>query len=130
MHIYIYRPQRNWAKVMFLQASVILSTAGEGVCLSACWIPPPWSRDPPEQTPSGADTPCTRHPRSRPPGADTPRDQTPTPPGADSPPRSRHSPGADTPAGEADASIRSMSGRYASCWNAFLLSYYFKLRLM
>ena len=37
----------------------------------------------------------------------TPREQTPS--------RSRHPPGADTPPG-----IRSMSGRYASYWNAFL----------
>ena len=60
--------------------------------------------------------------------------------GSDTPPWSRHSPGeqtppweqtlprgADTPLGadpppprEADARIRSMSGRYASYWNAFL----------
>ena len=46
-----YRPQRSWAKVMFLQASVILSTGG-GVCLSACWDarPHPWNQaDPPRQ---------------------------------------------------------------------------------
>ena len=37
-----------------------------------------------------------------------PRDQTPPPPGPDPPPW------------EADCSIRSTSGRYASYWNAFL----------
>ena len=50
-------------------------------------------------TPPGADTPL---------GADTPREQTP-------PTKSRHSP---TP--EQTPGIRSMSGRYASYWNAFL----------
>ena len=76
-----YRPQRSWAKVMFLQASVILSTGGGGSlpqCMLGC------------QTPPGPGTPRTRHP----------------------PP-------------EADARIRSMSGRYASYWNAFLFLYNF-----
>ena len=52
-----YWPQRSWSKVMFLQASVILSTGG--ICLSACWDTPP---------PLGPDTP---------PRPDTPRKQTP-----------------------------------------------------
>ena len=78
-----YRPQRNWAKVIFSQACVKNSVhRGEGVCLSACW-----------DTPPGADTPPSRHP---------PREQTPPLPR------------------EADCSIRSMSDRYASYWNAFL----------
>ena len=42
---------------MFLQASVILSTGGEGVCLSACWDTPPQTTPPQEQTPTQ-----TRHP--------------------------------------------------------------------
>ena len=54
-----------------------------------------------EQTP-----PWTRHP----PGADTPRSR---PPGTRHPPREQTLP-------EADASIWSMNGRYASYWNAFL----------
>ena len=73
---HFYRPQRSWAKVMFLQASVILSTGEGGVYLSGCWDTtspeqtPPW-----EQTPHlGADTP---------PGADTPGTDTP---GTDTPP--------------------------------------------
>ena len=79
------RPQRSWAKVMFLQASVILSTGGGGVCLSACWDTTPWSRPPlpGEQTPPLEQTPPrSRPPQSRqPPGADTPpREQTPPPP--------------------------------------------------
>ena len=46
----------------------------------------------------------------------TPWEQTPL---DQTPPGSRHPPGADTPQ-EADTSIRSMSGWYASYWNAFL----------
>ena len=105
------------AKVIFLHLSVILFT-GEDVCLSACWdtthtlpLPPPesrhpqsrhppWSRHPPEQTPPGS-----RHP----PGGNTP------PPEQTHTSRSRH------PPPKADSGIRSMSGRYASYWNAFLL---------
>ena len=73
---------------------------GGGVCLSACWdtTHPPS----PEQTPRGADTPQADPPQSR------------HPPRADTPP-SRH------PPGEADSGIRSMSCRYASYWNAFVL---------
>ena len=48
-----------------------------------------------------ADTPLSRHPPEQTPPADPPREQTP--------PR------------EADSTIRSMSGRCASYWNAFLL---------
>ena len=102
----------------------------------------PLSRHPPEQTPT-ADIPwCTHPPEQKPPprsrhptgvdtplGADTPPwEQThppgaDTPLGADTPPRGADSspPGADTPP-EANSGIRSMSGRYASYWNAFLLT--------
>ena len=74
--MYFYRPQRSWAKVMFLQASVILSTASGGVCLSACWDTPPQGAGP---LPPGADTPPEQTPpRSRPPS-----------PGSRHPPRSR-----------------------------------------
>ena len=93
-----------------------------GVCLKVhAGIPPPWD---------------VRHPP--PPRPDPPIDHTPPlgyrPPGQQThPPRSRHppradSPGADTPPweqtppGKADASIRSMSGRYASYWNAFFFA--------
>ena len=64
-YFHYYWPQRSWAKVMFLQASVILLT-GEGVCLRACWDTPQ------EQTPPGADTPPQSTPWSR----HTPRKQT------------------------------------------------------
>ena len=102
-NFFFYRPQRSWAKVMFLQASVILLMGG--VCLSACWDTPPW-----EQT-----SPRSRHnpPRSRPPGADTPLEQPPprADPPEQTPPRSRHPqeqtpPKADTPLG-ADTPSRS-----------------------
>ena len=135
-----YRPQRSWAKVMFLQASVILSTGGG--CLPQCMLgytpppgadtPPPGADTPQEQNPREQDTP----PRSRhspeqtptqeqPPRADTPPPQQ-TPLGADPPRsrhplRSRHPREADTPPPEADSGIRSTSGRYAAYWNAFLL---------
>ena len=57
--------------------------------------------------------------RQTPPGADTPRDQTP--PGSRPPPGSRHPlPREQTPPPGADSGIRSTSGRYASYWNAFL----------
>ena len=75
-----YRPQRSWAKVMFLQASVILSTGGS-VSVHA-GIPPPKSRPPKsrpplEQTPPGADPPRADPPGSRHPPEQTPRKQTP-----------------------------------------------------
>ena len=81
---------------------MILFTGGVSASVHA-GIPPPRADTPPqEQTPPGEDTP---------PRADTPQEQTP--PGEDTPPR------ADTPL-EADSGIRSMSGWYASYWNAFL----------
>ena len=100
------------AKVMFLQASVILSTGG---CLPQCMLGyhshPPGSRHP--------------HGSRHPPGSRHPL-------GADTPPGSRYPPGVDTPSRadtslpreqtpqEAGSGIRSMSGRYASYWNTFL----------
>ena len=79
---------------------------GEGVCLSACWDTPPGaetpgSRHPREQTPPRQTAPRSRH---HPPGADTtpqeqtsPKEQTPQwsrhLPGSRHPPKSRHTPG-------------------------------------
>ena len=78
---YLYRPQRSWAKVMFLQASVILLTGG-GVCLSACWDTTPWEQTSPwEQTPLGPN----------PPEQTSPPEQTPPP--RSNPPWSRPPPG-------------------------------------
>ena len=59
---YFYRPQRSWAKVMFLQVCVILFTRGG--CLPQCMLGY-------HPHPQGADTPWSRHP----PGADTPPEQ-------------------------------------------------------
>ena len=87
----------------------------------------PLEQTPPEQTPPRADIPyplaadtpqSKHHPQADPSGADPPRADTPW----SRPPQSRH-PRADTPPPQkADSSIRSMSGRYASYWNAFLFS--------
>ena len=79
-----YRPQRSWAKVMFLQVSVILPTGGGGF-LPQCILgyTPPQEQTPLEQTP------LEQTPQSRPPWEQTP-------PGANPPeqtPQSRHPPG-------------------------------------
>ena len=91
---YIYRPQRSWGKVMFLQASVILLTGAGGWCLPQCMLGyTPLSRHPPRSrhVPQ-ADTPQSRHsPREQ----TTPRSRHP-PPGAGAPPQSRP-PRADMP---------------------------------
>ena len=76
-HPHFYRPQRSWAKVMFLQACVCPQGGGVSASVHA-----------------GMPLPRTRHP----PGPDTPPDQTHTPSGADSPgprtyPPTRHPPG-------------------------------------
>ena len=119
------------AKVMFLHVCVILFTGG----VSGQGEPPR------EGEPPGADTPLEQKPpRSRhTPSQDwtrPPRDQTTTPLGRENPlgpdhplplgrenpfPRDQTTPRAGRPPREADASTRSMSGRYASYWNAFLL---------
>ena len=75
------------------------------------------------RTPPGRETPQAGRtpPEQTPPRADTPLEQTPPrsrPPQSRHPPRSRP-PGSRLPR-EVDCSIRSMRGRYASYWNAFL----------
>ena len=114
-----YRPQRSWAKVIFSQACVKNSVHRRGGgCLPQCMLgyttPPGPGHTPPEQTP-----PQTRHPpgsrHSLGPGTHLP------PLGAD-PPQTRHTPRSRHPPREADCNIRSTSGRYASYWNAFLLT--------
>ena len=75
---YYYRAQRSWAKVMFLQASVILLTGG---CLPQCMLgyPLPRSRHPPRaRHPPLEQTPQTRHPPDQTP----PRTRQPPPPGS------------------------------------------------
>ena len=94
------------AKVIFLHLS-FCSRGGGGFSLAGAGGLP--GRTPPCQ----GEPPRTRGPH--PPGLETPTpwDQRPTPRDW-RPPQTRHTPP------EADASIRSMSGRYASYWNAFL----------
>ena len=99
-----YRPQRSWGKVIFSQASVILST-GEGGYLGkqvpspktrytptgTRYTPPgtrytpPWDQEhPKDQVPPGPGTPWTRY---------TPQDQVQPPAlGPGTPPRTRYTP--------------------------------------
>ena len=98
---YIYRPQRSWAKVMFLQASVILSTGGVS-----------GRENPPGREPPGRETP----PAGRPPQAGR------TPPGRENPLAGRPPWKGDPPWHGDPPGIWSMSGRYASYWNAFLFT--------
>ena len=59
-----YRPQRSWAKVIFLQACVCPQGGGLPQCMLVCKPPP-----------LGADPPGTRPPGTRPPPWEqTPRD--------------------------------------------------------
>ena len=99
---------------------------------------PPGQTHPRADTPQEQTPPRSRHPQGRHPLEQThPPEQTPswsrhpqeqTPPGADTP-RSRH-PQEQTPPWEADSGIQSMSGRYASYWNAFLFGKIFAKNCM
>ena len=94
------------AKIMFLFVSVILLIGGGSASVHA-GIPPA----PPEaDIPWEADLRKQNSPQSRPPPASRPLE-------TDIPPASR-------PTQEADSVIRSISGRYASYWNAFFLHLY------
>ena len=99
-----YRPQRSCGQGNIFTPVCHSVHRGEGVCLSACWdtIPRIRHQPPPDQTPPPRPgrTPQTR--------------QTP-PQARQTPPWTRQTPQ------EADSSIRSTSGRFASYWNAFLL---------
>ena len=111
-----------WPRLCFYSCLWFCPQCGEG-CLPQCMLgyhpseqtPLPEQTPPLEQTPPGANTP----PEQTVPGADTP--QSRPSPQSRHPPRSRHPP----PPNKADSSIRSMSGRYASYWNAFLLCFVF-----
>ena len=97
-----YRPQQSWGRVIFSVACVKNSVHG-----GSTWAgtPPPPGR----YIPQAGTSPRQVHPRAgtHPPG------QVHTPPG-------RYTPWAGTPPARY-YEIRSMSGRYASYWNAFLL---------
>ena len=112
------------AKVMFLHVSVILFTGG----LRRTPPPAPGRHPPrPGRPPLQGDPPAGRTPQ---PGR--PPTRQGEPPWQGEPPRNRQTPpagrtptrqGEPTPR-EEDCSIRSMSGRYASYWNAFLFYVY------
>ena len=93
----------SYGKVMFSQASVILSTGGS--CTS------PWQDTPSGRHPFYADTPppCRHCPRQTPPSVDSPLDRHTSPLV-----RQPH-PNPTPPDGH-------WSGRYASYWKAFLFS--------
>ena len=134
--LYLYRPQRSYSKVMFLHLSVILFT-GE-VCMAH--MPPRHACPLQAHMAPGACMPLPGH--ACPLGTHAARDACPSPPGhahpqACTPPGHAHHPGMHTPRhahppGHAclpwactppggHYEKRSMSGRYTSYWNAFLL---------
>ena len=147
---YFYRPQRSCAQGnIFTLVCHSVHRGGLPQCMLG--YQPPWadtllrsrhpsqSRTPREQTPPLGGPPPRPHP---PLGADTPGADPPwTTPRSRTPPGSRHSPNHTTPPGpdppsleqnpprEADYGIRSTSGRYASNWNAFLLTFVLNLQL-
>ena len=92
----IYRPQRSWGKVIFSQASLLLSAS------VYAGIPQP----PPARRPPLLGRQTGRPPLAR---------QTPTPWQGDTPRKGR------PPLSSACWEIRSTSGRYSSYWNAILV---------
>ena len=109
-----YRPQRSWGKVMFLQASVILSTGGEYLTryTPQTRYTPPVQVHPPDQVPPRpGTTPQTRYTplgpgtpplgQVHPPTRYTPRPGTLPdqvhPPGPGTPPQTRYPPRPGTP---------------------------------
>ena len=124
-----YRPQTKFAKVMFLHLSVSHSVH-RGEYLGQ--VPPrqvhPQGRYTPQAgTPPSRYTPWQVHPQAGTPQAGTPPKQV-HPLGRYTPgqvhPPGRHTPPGTNPGQVPPPSryyeIRSMSGRYASYWNAFL----------
>ena len=139
-----YRPQRSCGQG-YVFTRVCDSVHRGGVCLSACWdtaTPLPGRRpscqgDPPEGgTPEKEAPPWKENPQGGDPqegGTPLPRRSTPPPTKREAPPgphprgklrgiRSRPTPKGEIERDQIQAPhIRSMSGRYASYWNAFLL---------
>ena len=107
-----YRPQRSCG-LGNVFTDVCLSTGRGRVSASVhaeMSYPPPDQADPPRPG---------RHPRNQ---ADTPRDLADPPRTRQTPPQDQADPPGtwQTPPQNADSSIQSTSGRYASYWNAFL----------
>ena len=140
-----YRPQRSWAKViftgrnevvakvMFLQVSVCPQGGCLHQCMLGCHTPQMENPPPPDGEPSPDGEPPLDG--EAPPDGEPPKDGEPPwmenpPPWMENPPGWRTPPDGDPPKmqnpprwrtpREADSSIWSMSGRYASYWNAFL----------
>ena len=98
----------SYGKLMFSQASVILSTGG--VCQTL-----PGQTTPQADAP-WADIPLGRHPTGQtPPRVDTPRQTLPS--------LGRHPLLADTPWADTHPGRRLLQRTYASYWYPFLLSY-------
>ena len=101
VELHFYRPQRSCGQGNVF-TGVCLSTGGRVSASVHAGMPyPPGTRE----TPLGPGRP--------PPGPGRPPGTRQTPSGPGRPPR------------EADSSIRSTSGRYASYWNTFLLAGFF-----
>ena len=139
MHIsgsFYYRPQRSWAKVIFLHLSVILLTGG---CTWSGLRGCTWS-GPGGGTWSGGVCqvpPQTRHPPGpgTPPGDQVPLlDQTP-PLGPGTPPRTRHPPDQTPPRPDTPPEQQTLeyglraagmhpTGMHSCCWKYYILNKY------
>ena len=116
VHKCYYRPQRSCGQGYVFTR--VCDSVHRGGVSPGRHLPPRDQADTPPL--DQADTP----PRpGRPPGPGRPPQTRQTPPDQADPP----GPGRPPPR-EEDCSIRSMSGRYASYWNAFLFDMYFRNR--
>ena len=110
-----YRPQRSCGQGNIF--TPVCHSVHKGVCLSACWnATTPYQGDPPaKETPLEGGTPlCQGEPpaKERPPWKEAPP--------AKETPRRRPSQKQTPPGSIPLPGIRSMSGQYASYWNALL----------
>ena len=110
-----YRPQRS------CDQGYVFTCVCDSVHRGGLQAAPPGQGEPPPGP--GRHPPGTG--RTTPPRQGEPPRTRQTPSGPGRPPQTRQ-----TPPREEDCSIRSMSGRYASYWNAFLLKLIFLYRVM
>ena len=121
---HFYRPQRSCGQGnIFTPVCHSFCSQGGGGGVPQCMLGyhhppdqayhPPWTSHPPR--PATPPPPQTRHPHP----LDQPHHHHP-PRTRHTLPQTRHPPRTSHPPREADSSIRSTSGRYASYWNAFL----------